>query len=406
MTNLPHPSIENAPGLRWRKRKTGWEARWQARSDLVARGYEVPSVHLWFGTEPTAFEIAAMQERCNGLQVEMLMWGRDGEPLQATFTGTVASLIECYQTDPDSNYRRTLRTCTKQHYDAMCRRLTTDIGDVRVADLDARSILRWHEDLTVNGAIPLGHACIGMLRTLMTFGATLLKSKACREAKMLLHDMKFPMGKPRGERLTADQANLIRAKAHEVGRHSIALAQAFQFEGMLRQKDVIGEIVPMSERGTSYVLIGDKKWMRGLLWEEIDENMILRHITSKKQKLIEIDLSLAPMVMEELRRFQTLPKRGPIIICETTNRPWSADEYRRQWRKIATDCGIPKTVFNMDSRAGGISEATDAGAPLEHVRHAATHSNTQTTMGYSRNSAEKTAEVMRLRVASRNKNDK
>jgi hypothetical protein len=53
------------------------------------------------------------------------------------------------------------------------------------------------------------------------------------------------------------------------------------------------------------------------------------------------------------------------------------------WRKVATAAGVPKTVYNMDSRAGAISEATDAGAELEHVRHAATHSDISMTQRYS-----------------------
>ncbi len=57
----------------------------------------------------------------------------------------------------------------------------------------------------------------------------------------------------------------------------------------------------------------------------------------------------------------------------------------------------------MDSRSGAITEATDAGAPLELVRHAATHSDISTTAGYSRNPAGKTAEVLKLRVAHRNR---
>jgi len=66
-----------------------------------------------------------------------------------------------------------------------------------------------------------------------------------------LSKMRFAMPQPRKERLTSAQANAIRAKAHEMGRPSIALAQAFQFELMLRQKDVIGEYVPIAEAGIS-----------------------------------------------------------------------------------------------------------------------------------------------------------
>jgi hypothetical protein len=38
------------------------------------------------------------------------------------------------------------------------------------------------------------------------------------------------------------------AKAHELGRSELALAQALQFEGTLRQIDVIGEWLPDPER--------------------------------------------------------------------------------------------------------------------------------------------------------------
>jgi hypothetical protein len=68
---------------------------------------------------------------------------------------------------------------------------------------------------------------------------------------------------------------------------------------------------------------------------------------------------------------------------------------------MANAVGIPKGVYNMDSRAGGITEASDAGAPMEHIRHAATHSDIATTQGYSRGGATKTANVLEMRAAYR-----
>ena len=64
-------------------------------------------------------------------------------------------------------------------------------------------------------------------------------------------------------------AEAIRALAPSIGRRSLGLAQAFQFDLMLRQKDVIGEWVPMGEPGNSTVLREDKKWLRGSKWSEI-----------------------------------------------------------------------------------------------------------------------------------------
>ena len=57
----------------------------------------------------------------------------------------------------------------------------------------------------------------------------------------------------------------------------------------------------------------------------------------------------------------------------------------------------------MDSRAGAITEATDAAADLESVRHAATHSDIQQTQRYSRGDADKAAKVLRIRAEHRSK---
>ena len=99
-----------------------------------------------------------------------------------------------------------------------------------------------------------------------------------------------------------------------------------------------------------------------------------------------------------------MPAKGPIIDSELTGRPWAAPEFRRQWRKIARACGIPDAVFNMDSRAGAITEALEAGLPLDHVRKAATHSDVSTTQRYSRGDAEIVASVIAARAQHRANN--
>lgn len=98
-----------------------------------------------------------------------------------------------------------------------------------------------------------------------------------------------------------------------------------------------------------------------------------------------------------------LPASGPLIINDVTGLPWTANEYRRKWRLVATKAGVPKNVWNMDSRSGAISEAIQAGAPIEFVRHAATHSDVSQTADYDRTQAESTAKVMKLRAEARNR---
>jgi hypothetical protein len=410
-----HPKIEDAPGLIWRPHGRGWEARWQCRTDLAAKGFKPKSTQLWAGIEPSPKDEAYIQDNCRRLQDEMLLWGRGGVPVVDTtpFDGTLRSLIYAYQTDPDSPYQ-TNRYHTRIWRDGKLRLIAQAHGDEPLREIRGRTLKGWYKDWSRDGArLASGSAFIGQIRALFSFGATMLEDPECERLCGAMHLMRFKGTKAREVSVTAEQATAIRVKAREAGLASIALGQAFQFEGTLRQKDVIGEWVPLSEPGVSAVIFRNHKWLRGIIWQEIDENLILKHVTSKKQKEVVIDLKLAPMVMEELALMagiipvmltrDKLPANGPIIINELHGRPWSANEYRRKWRKAAVAAGVPKDVRNMDSRSGAISEAIMAGATLEMVRHAATHSDISQTADYDRNQAKATASTMRLRVENRNK---
>lgn len=407
------PHIEDAPGLVWRPRKNGWVATWQARSDLIKDGYAPQTARLWAGADLTEIEAEHIATQCRRLQSDMRMFAKEGDFVSNRPTLTLRELINKYQTDADSTYHKK-RYAVRKNHDITLKRMVAKHGDVALTDIKARLLLAWHKEWSNDGQkIAIAHAFIGHLRTLFGFGVTLLEDPECERLVGVMHLMRFPMPKARTERLTADQAVAHRAKAHWRGWDTMALAQACQFELMLRQKDVIGEWVPLSEPGISATVGPKGKWLMGLRWEEIDQSLILKHTTSKRGKDIEVDLKLAPMVLEELALHsktpiakltrESLPASGPLIICEVTGFPYSTAEFRRKWRIVADLAGIPKTVRSMDSRAGAISEATDAGADLEHVRHAATHSDIGMTQRYSRGSVEKVAGVSKQRVAHRNK---
>jgi hypothetical protein len=197
-------------------------------------------------------------------------------------------------------------------------------------------------------------------RELAHFGANKLEDGQCVRLSVILRNMRFKQPKARNSVLTAGQAANIINEAHEKGLHSIALAQAFQFDCTLRQRDVIGEWVPIEEKtDPSEIIDGTMKWARGLRWTEIDEDLILRHITSWGGKLVERRLSDAPLVMAESRRIRAergnLPRSCPVVLREYDNLPWADYDFRRAWRKVAKAAGVPDNVFNMDSRprAGG-----------------------------------------------------
>ncbi len=415
------PTIDNAPGIRWRKIKAGWQASWRARTDLVRRGYAFKFLRIWESTKdaPDPDEITKLfiAEQCQSLQDDMLLWARGSIPEMGIYDHTWGGLVDAYQSDPDSTYHAK-RYATREHYDSLCRRIKKDYGRVLIAETDARQLKRMHEGWSAGGKTSMGHAMIGMLRTITTFGATMLKCADCKSIRSDLHDMRVKAGKPREVHLNVEQAMAICAHAHTMShpyRHSVALAQAFQFDGTMRQKDIIGEWVPISEPGPlSDTISGNDKWIRGIRGEEIDESLILRHVTSKREKLLTINLRECPMVMTELRLMAGLgpdaalerghiPAFGPLIINEQTGMPWKSANFRVAWRTIARACKIPDGIRNMDSRAGAITEALEAGAPMDAVRKSATHSTANMTQRYSRGDAEAVTSVLQHRAAHRSK---
>lgn len=312
----------------------------------------------------------------------------------------VAWLVAAYRSDPLSPYHKK-RFATRQNYDSLMRRLVKDCGGVMLCELNARSIHALHVLWGGDGRhIPMAHSLIGMLRTVVRFGATFLESPECAALKPILSDLRFPMAKPRTSALTTEQVLSIIEAANDLGRHSIALAQAGQFSFTFRQKDIIGEIVPADEPGPGIMLPDGTKWMRGIHWGEIDQNFILKHTTSKRNKAVEIDIKLAPLFVKQLRFVPPaqIATRGPLIICEETELPWRTPAFRKTWRSIADHVGIPKNTKNMDSRAGAITEALKLGASLQSVRKTATHSSEAQTQAYSRGDTDEIASVMKLRA--------
>lgn len=334
-------------------------------------------------------------------------------PLAPKFDGTVGSLIDCYFTDPASPFvKRTIEYATRQNYKSLCKPLRAELGDRYLKDISGRDLQDW-ADIRINkGQIPMAHALIGMLSTLCSFGGSMLDSEACRRLSAIRSKMRFPMGKARTERLTAEQALSIIRYSLRHGRLSVAIAQALQFEGILRQKDAIGAWIPEDEREASAIIVEGFKWVRGIPWNEIDDDLTVHHQTSKKKKMSNISLRDAPMVMEVLRHIagigadeeltrDMLPSSGPMVVNEDTGMPYQSYDFRRVWRQTANDLGIPKNVKSMDSRAGGISEAIDAGVDPDFVRQSANHAQFSTTAKYIRNQQHAATSTLRGRAKHR-----
>lgn len=355
----------------------------------------------------------------------MLAWANggifDNNPL-ALFDDTFNSLVEIYKRDADSSYHA-LRFHTKKHYDSNLRTLQSTVGKAKVSLLSFRDFKRWHENFAkppVGGEherITRAHGLMTMVRLVFSFAA-LIEIPRAAVLKGVLEAMTFPNPKKRVDFISAAQAAAVRAKAHELGYPSIALAQALQFELMLRQKDVIGEWLPMAEPGLSEITETGQKWLHGIQWGDIDADLILTKRLSKslrgrtavmkpgEGREERFDLKAYPMVMEELAKIPVEQRVGPLVKAEHSGLPWRQKVFASRWRKIANAAGVPKTTQNRDSRAGAITEATDAIAvstpDFEAVRRHAGHSQASMTARYSRNHTGVKNVVAELRVKSRN----
>ncbi len=75
--------------------------------------------------------------------------------------------------------------------------------------------------------------------------------------------------------------------------------------------------------------------------------------------------------------------------------------YRKWFRQIARAAGIPDEVWNMDSRAGGATEAEEAGAATDAIQGAMSHAKKDSTLRYLRQNTAKIATVAEARNRKR-----
>lgn len=397
-------SEKTYPGLKYRHRKDGSvRAVWIARADAVAEGFPIKTVNLTHLLENPE----ALKNRCERLQAEMKAWSAKRKGFAPEFNGTFASLFELYETDPESTYRN-LKPSSLRPYKVYLRKLKNTIGARRIDAVDGRDFRRWFEVWskpdTPGGKPKIAAAgmAISIIKAAVSFGVTCRKP-GCVELRQILDEMEFSKPKRRQFAPTAEQVTAARKAAHDDRRPLRALAYAIQFETTLRQYDVIGEWVPLSDPRPSAVLGYNEKWI-GPHWSNISDDLILAVTPTKTENTteagVEIDLKVCPMVMEELQHVTN--RSGPIIINEHTGKPYRHNVWRDAWRADAKASGIEDRIWNRDLRAGGITEGGKAGASIEDRAKQAGHANPQTTARvYDRDKLEAQRRVSRLRAQHR-----
>jgi integrase len=383
---------------------------WRASRPAIKAGFRPK----WVSLSYFAHDEAARDARCYRLNAEMHDWlsGRTGRDADASFDGTIHGAISFWQIEPSSGYHA-LEASSRHPYDVYARMITETVGDRRIDFIDGRDLRRWHTEwsaaLEKGGKPRIAAARMAMivLKTALTFCATCRKP-GCADLRDILRDMTFPAPRPRIEAPTVAEVIAVRKAAHELGHSPAGFAYALQFEGVMRQWDVIGKWVPLTDKKASLIIDGDDKWI-GPMWSLIDEYLILRYTPQKTQftsgAQVVLDLTKLPMVMEELAKVPVEARCGPLIVNPRTSLPYKAETFRDLWRKAANLAGIKTSVWNRDLRAAAVTEGRQAGAPSDDLAKQAGHANKRTTAKvYDRDRLEAARRVAQARARYRGEN--
>jgi hypothetical protein len=365
-----------------------------------AKDFRPRTVRLFYATDE---ERAA---RCRQLTAELRSWISGRGKTKRPYDGRLRSLIRIYQSvETDTSPYHRVQENTQRDYNQRLAVLEKVVGNAILSRLTAEDFERWYQGFkkpAEDGGperIRKAHGIMTMLRILMSFGKS-MRLPGCRECGEVLEAMRFKQPKKRKQMVTFEQAQAVVDLALADGRRSIALGQALQFELTLRQVDVIGKWTRNVAPGAGGIAWKGKRWGGGLLWSDLSNDLTLAKETTKTAADGEWDLSQYPLVMKALAAFPEADRIGPMIVSEKTGRPYFG-EYSREWRPFATKAGIPRDVWNRDSRAGGITEGWDADADVKDLQRLATHSTQAMTERYARRALASTNRVAKLRVASR-----
>lgn len=391
----------DAPGLQWRVRKSGQRvAYWYARPDLIKRGYTPKAVRLHYDASNPA-GMAALASRCQRLQAEMLAWANP-QQVNPIYDGKLETLIRLYETDEQSPYRD-LKQPTQRIYSKILGYFLERVEGAYINELTGADVKRWFRRMCESGSIGYASLTISVIKTVVSYGMS-LGFEDCAKLRGQMTATRFKAGPPRKERLTYAQVIAFREAAHRRGRPSAALWLTLQYELSLRRRDVIGEWVD-DEHGADGIRCGKRVWRDGLTWSHIDANGVLRKLVSKTAKTSAREavhrIADYPDLAAELDRIPAERRVGPLVINERTGLPYTPEQCRYNFRLIARDAGIPDEVWNMDARAGAVTEAYEAGATTEGAMALAAHTQVSTSRRYVRDTLEQSSRVAHLRVQSR-----
>jgi len=426
---MPHRG--ETPGLkRNRSGRLYWMARQLTRN---ARGFPDPSIPL-----PTNADNAQLAELCQQHTARLYAWMAEVKRTEPSLTktrydGTMLTACRIYQEHPFSRFNKVSHK-TRTGYLNDLKVIETTVG----ARLIRNCTVLTCQDLYDNwrkGAVTIdergnrfvgperierAHKAAAMVRTVIYFMAA-LRHPDCKLLAEELSKVKFERGGGREQELTYQHVTAFIRTARELGERGVmpperalymSIGVVSQFEMMLRQKDIIGGWEPTVAsrrfpKGVQILNLAEEQetWSGFYCWEHIP-GWIWRMKTSKSKYRAPatFDLTNYGLLYPLLEQVPHDQRVGPIVKGEH-GLPIRYRSYAKWFRQIAEIAGIPADVQSMDARAGGATEAEEAGAELSDISGGLTHTNEKTSLRYIRRRARKIATVATARQQSRTAGD-
>jgi hypothetical protein len=327
-------------------------------------------------------------------------------PSPTRYDGTVLSACRIYQEHPYSPFHG-VKHNTRRTYEKDLRRIEQTVGQRRLRNVTVVDVKHWYQQWRkpeVDGGperIDRAHDSVSMFKTVIYFMAS-LRNPECKMLASEIERVKFEKGGARQEELTYKHAAAFIRTALDLGKSGaipverglmMSIGVAAQFELMLRQMDVIGEWAPIgaARKLPDGIAVLDlpataptERWAGFFTWEHIPGwRWRTKTSKSKYRAGVEFDLTSFSLLHPLLEAVPHDQRAGAIVKGER-GLPIRARSYGNWFRDIARAAGIPDVVWSMDARAGGATEADEAGVTLEAIQGAMTHTNKVTTLRYLR----------------------
>jgi hypothetical protein len=392
-----------SPGLKWNKGVDPPQPYWVARQ-VVRDTHGYPDKTMRLPIDASEEELAAL---CRNYTSKLYLWIEQAQLGEEKLTrikydGTVLSLSRLYQEHPDSRFHE-VRSNTRKFYTDSLKIIERTVGARAIRNLTIFSVKHWYNQWKKptepdgKERIDRAHDAVAMFRTILRFGAA-LRYDECKVLESELAMIKFDKGGSREQEMTYPYALAFVNKAKELATagvmpewraRSMAIGTAAQFELILRQKDIIGQWDRAKPNTPNATYHRGEMWTGFFVWENV-HGWVWRLKTSKSnyKKRATFTLSNYSLLFPLLQEVPHAERTGSIVKGEH-GLPMRERSYRRWFRQIARAADIPDEVWSMDSRAGGASEAEEAGAPTTAIQANLTHSGAATTRRYLRGDDER-----------------